>query len=65
MIKKRKTPANIAGVMGQGSFQPGSRMSNMTIDPLERLQQKAAGRSHGKILDGIKPEKRSILTRRY
>ena len=58
--KKKK---NMAGVMGALSAQPLQGMSlSMNVDPLERLQQKSAGRSQGRSLAGIKKkEKKSIL----
>jgi len=65
MIKKK--PKNQAGIMGADSYQPAQELGRMTVDPLERLQQKQAGRSHGKILDGIKVKKpkETVMTRKY
>ena len=45
MHKKRK-PRNIAGRMGQKAPQPS--MMQMTVSPMGRLDQKAAGRKQGK-----------------
>ena len=38
---------NIAGEMGAKASQPAKRRADMTVDPLERLNQKMAGRTHG------------------
>jgi len=55
MIKKK--PRNIAGMMGAEASQPAEELGRMTVDPLERLLQKQGGRTHGRILDGIKVKK--------
>ena len=60
MMKKR----NIAGEMGAKASQPAKRRD--TVDPLERLNQKMAGRTHGKSLEGLAPglrkKKKSIIS---
>ena len=57
---------NIAGEMGAKSAQPAKRRADMTVDPLERLNQKMAGRTHGKSLEGLTPglrkKKKSIIS---
>jgi len=58
MIKKQ--PQNIAGMMGKISSQPAQGMAAATIDPLERLQQRMAGRTKGGALEGVK-KKKSML----
>tara|TARA_X000001382_G_scaffold108998_1_gene85067 strand:+ start:1288 stop:1491 length:204 start_codon:yes stop_codon:yes gene_type:complete len=59
-------PQNQAGIMGANSYQPAQELGRMTVDPLERLQQKQAGRTHGRILDGIltKKPKPTLMTRK-
>jgi hypothetical protein len=54
-MKKKK---NIAGDMGAKSNQTirGFRFS-MNIDPLERLNQRMAGRTQGRGLTGLKKKK--------
>lgn len=47
MIKSNKRPENLAGLMGQTASQPAQMGMNETVDPLERLQQKLAGRTQG------------------
>ena len=49
-----KQPKNIAGAMGKRSAQPAKRMKNATVDPIERLNQRMAGRTQG----GAKSKKR-------
>ena len=43
---------NIAGEMGRKSSQPAKRRADMTVDPLERLNQKMAGRMQGGAVEG-------------
>lgn len=53
---------NIAGEMGARSAQPAKRRADMTVDPLERLNQKMAGRMQGGAVEGKeKRKKRSML----
>ena len=53
---------NIAGEMGRMSSQPAKRRADMTVDPLERLNQKMAGRMQGGAVEGKeKRKKRSML----
>ncbi len=53
---------NIAGEMGRKSSQPAKRRADMTVDPLERLSQKMAGRMRGGAVEGKdKRKKRSML----
>ena len=57
-----RRPQNIAGEMGRVSSQPAKRRVDMTVDPLERLNQKMAGRMQGGAVEGKeKRKKRSIL----
>jgi hypothetical protein len=56
----KREPSNIAGKMGKVSIQPAKM--TMTVDPLERLQQRMAGRTHGGSLAGLKPG--SLMTRK-
>ncbi len=60
------TRKNIAGEMGARSSQPAKRRADLTVDPLERLNQKMAGRTQGGSVEGLSPEqkkkKRSIMT---
>ena len=44
---------NQAGKMGAMSSQPAKRKMAANVDPLERLNQKMAGRTHGKSLEGL------------
>ena len=57
---------NQAGKMGAASSQPAKRKMAMTVDPLERLNQKMAGRTQGKSLEGIAPglrkKRKSIIS---
>ena len=56
---------NIAGEMGRRSSQPAKRRADMTVDPIERLNQKMAGRTKGGSVEGLSPnqrkKKRSIM----
>ena len=56
---------NMAGEMGARSSQPAKRRMDMTVDPLERLQQKMAGRTQGGAVEGLtdnkKKKKRSMI----
>lgn len=56
-----RQPKNQAGVMGAKSAQPAKAMSAMTVDPIERLNQKMAGRTEG----GNKPKKRRSMMNSY
>lgn len=56
----KREPSNIAGKMGKVSIQPAKTV--MTVDPLERMQQRMAGRTHGGVLAGLKPG--SLMTRK-
>jgi hypothetical protein len=55
----------IAGEMGRRSSQPAKRRADLTVDPLERLNQKMAGRTQGGSVEGLSPKqrkkKRSIM----
>ena len=57
---------NQAGKMGAMSSQPAKRKMAMNVNPLERLNQKMAGRTQGKSLEGIAPglrkKKKSIIS---
>jgi len=56
---------NIAGEMAAKASQPAKRRADMTVDPLERLQQKMAGRTQGGAVEGLtnnkKKKKRSMM----
>ena len=56
-----KRPKNMAGVMGKRSAQPAKKMKNATVDPIERLNQRMAGRTQG----GAKSKKRKTLMSGY
>ena len=43
--------------MGGSAAQPAQMMGQMTVDPLERAQQKMAGRTQGGALEGIRDPK--------
>jgi len=66
MIKSNKKPMNLAGLMGGDALQPAAMMGQMTVDPLERAQQKMAGRTQGGAVAGVKDEKlrpkRTLMT---
>jgi len=49
---------NIAGEMGRKSSQPAKRRADMTVDPIERLNQRMAGRMHGGLVDGKDQKKK-------
>jgi len=57
---------NQAGKMGASSSQPAKGKMAMNVNPLERLNQKMAGRTHGKSLEGLTPglrkKKKSIIS---
>ena len=57
---------NQAGKMGAMSSQPAKRKMAMNVNPLERLNQKMAGRTQGKSLEGIAPglrkKRKSIIS---
>ena len=61
MIMNKKKPQNIAGLMGRDAMQPAQMPGIATVDPLERMMQKSAGRSQGKVLEGIKVKRPSIM----
>jgi len=52
---------NVAGEMGAKSSQPAKRRADMTVDPLERLDQKLAGRMKGGAGEGKNKKKRSLM----
>lgn len=56
-----RSPQNIAGEMGRKSSQPAKRRVDMTVDPLERLNQKMAGRMQGGAVEGKDKKKKSLL----
>jgi hypothetical protein len=67
MLIEKKKLTNIAGIMGGNAAQPAALMGQMTVDPLERLQQKMAGRTQGGALEGVKDPKmrpkRTLMTK--
>ena len=56
---------NQAGKMGAMSSQPAKRKIAASVDPLERLNQKMAGRTQGGSTEGLamtnKKKKRSLM----
>lgn len=56
-----RRPQNQAGVMGARSAQPAKVSSATTVDPIERLNQKMAGRNEG----GNKPKKKRSMMNSY
>lgn len=58
-------PQGIAGMMGKLSSQPAKTKMFETVDPLERLQQRIAGKTLGGALDGVKKKKDSSLLNMY
>ena len=56
-----RAPQNIAGEMGRKASQPAKRQFDMTVDPLERLSQKMAGRMQGGAVEGKDKKKKSLL----
>tara|TARA_R110000787_G_scaffold213436_1_gene322991 strand:- start:162 stop:377 length:216 start_codon:yes stop_codon:yes gene_type:complete len=57
MLIGKKKPSNIAGIMGGNASQPAAMLGQSTVDPLERAQQKMAGRTQGGAVAGIKSPK--------
>ena len=56
-----RSPQNIAGEMRRKSSQPAKRRFDMTVDPLERLNQKMAGRMQGGAVEGKDKKKQSLI----
>ena len=56
-----RKPKNIAGVMGKRSSQPAKINKAASVDPIERLNQRMAGRTEG----GNKSKKRKSLMNNY
>jgi len=54
-------PQQIAGMMGKQASQPAQKKMAQTVDPLERLQQRMAGRTLGGALEGVKKKENSSL----
>ena len=53
---------NMAGMMGAGSSPPLHNMRfSMNFNPLERLNQRMAGKSQGRSMAGVKKKKQSLL----
>lgn len=61
MIKSNKKPSNLAGLMGRDASQPAQMSGQATVDPLERLNQKMAGRTQGGSTRGLKMRKPSLM----
>jgi|TARA_X000001382_G_scaffold123015_1_gene106433 hypothetical protein len=57
LLSDKKKITSIAGIMGGSAAQPAQMMGQMTVDPLERAQQKMAGRTQGGALEGIRDPK--------
>jgi hypothetical protein len=55
MIKSMKRPQNLAGIMGKDASQPAQMGMQETVDPIERMNQKMAGRTQG---GSTKPSKK-------
>ena len=49
---------DIAGERGRKSSQPAKRRADMTVDPIERLNQRMAGRMQGGLVDGKDQKKK-------
>jgi len=66
MLIEKKKLTNIAGLMGGSASQPAQQLGQMTVDPLERAQQKMAGRTQGGAVEGLKDKKvrpkRTLMT---
>jgi len=66
MLIKKKKLGNIAGIMGGNASQPAALIGQSTVDPLERAQQKMAGRTQGGAVEGVKDSKsrpkRTLMT---
>ncbi len=60
-----KLPQQIAGMMGKQAMQPAQLNMSQTVDPLERLQQRIAGKTLGGALDGVKKKETSSLLNMY
>lgn len=56
-----KRPQNLAGIMGKDASQPAQMVGNATVDPIERLNQKMAGRTQGGSTNGLKKRKVSLM----
>lgn len=54
-------PKNIAGQMGKRASQPAKMNKAASVDPIERLNQRMAGRTEG----GNKSKKRKSLMNSY
>ena len=63
----KKNPLNLAGLMGRDSFQPAAMIGQQTVDPMERLNQKMAGKKEGNKIKGLKVKKprNTVMTRSY
>ena len=53
-----RRPQDIAGEMGRKSSQPAKRRADMTVDPIERLNQRMAGRMQGGLVAGKDQKKK-------
>jgi len=66
MLIEKKKLTNIAGLMGGNAAQPAAMLGQATVDPLERAQQKMAGRTQGGAVEGLKDKKvrpkRTLMT---
>jgi hypothetical protein len=66
MLIKKKKLGNIAGIMGGNAAQPAALLGQSTVDPLERAQQKMAGRTQGGAVEGVQDPKmrpkRTLMT---
>lgn len=67
LLSNKKKLTNVAGIMGGNAAQPAALMGQSTVDPLERLQQKMAGRTQGGALEGVMDPKmrpkRTLMTK--
>jgi len=61
MLMNKKQPSNIAGLMGRDAMQPAAFNGVATIDPIEKLNQKMAGRTKGGSVEGLKMKKPSLM----
>jgi len=60
-----RLPQQIAGMMGKQAAQPAQMKMSQTVDPLERLQQRIAGKTLGGALDGVKKKEPGSLLNMY
>lgn len=60
-----KIPQSIAGMMGKQAAQPAQMKMMQTVDPLERLQQRMAGKTLGGAINGFRKKDKTSLISMY